>query len=320
MISIAAGILRDGGLVGMPTETVYGLAASARDASAIAAVFATKERPLFDPLIAHFTGAAGPMHALEQSALVDFAGFDRKGLEVLVSLATHGWPGPLTLVLPRTASVPDLATAGLPTVAVRMPDHPVAAALIAAAGPLVAPSANRFGRISPTRAEHVVAELGDRVALVLDGGACTVGLESTIVEVSGDGSLTLMRPGGTPVAAIEAWGGRPVTPWAGRVAAPGQLPSHYAPQTRVILYSGEVPAGLPPRVGILRMSPGVGSFAAETVLSATGDLTEIARNLFAGLRELDSTGCDVILAELPGSDAGLGHAIRDRLLLAAHRG
>lgn len=321
-IADAAAILRAGGLVGMPTETVYGLAGSARNATAIAAIFATKDRPLFDPLVAHLAG--DPLPALDASGLVDLSGFGPDAARILRALAEHAWPGPLTVVLPKTADVPDLATAGLPTVAVRFPDHPVAAALIRAAGPVVAPSANRFGRISPTRAEHVVAELGDRVPLVLDGGQCRVGVESTILGLTPDGSLQLLRPGGTAVRAIEAWTGRTVTAVqpGSRPLAPGMLPSHYAPRTPLVLLDapGRLPQALPARVGMLRMSPGRGRFAAEIVLSATGDMNEIARNLFAGMRALDDAGVDVILAEPPPTDEGLGHAIRDRLLRASWRG
>ncbi len=318
-IADATAILRAGGVVGMPTETVYGLAGSARDASAIAMIFSTKERPLFDPLVAHLEG--DPLPALDASGLVDLSDFDAEGIRVLRALATHAWPGPLTLVLPKTANVPDLATAGLPSVAVRFPDHPVAQALIRAAGPVVAPSANRFGRISPTRAEHVVAELGDRVGLVLDGGPCRVGVESTILALAPDGSLQLLRPGGTAVRSVVVWTGRVVTTAQadGRPLAPGMLPSHYAPRTRLILLDapGVLPDGLPDRVGLLRMSPGAGTVTAVVTLSADGDLAEMARNLFAGMRALDDAGVDVILVEPPPTDDGLGHAIRDRLLRAS---
>lgn len=320
-LALAADCLRAGGLVGLPTETVYGLAALASRDDAIARVFAAKERPLFDPLIAHLAWSRrDPLQQLADSGLVDLGGWGAAARERVARLAA-AWPGPLTLVLPRTDRVPDLATAGLPTVAVRAPSHPVAAALLARTGPLVAPSANRFGRISPTAAADVVAELGDRVDLVLDGGRCTVGVESSIVGVSPDGSLTLLRPGGLPREAIAAWAGGSVDlPARGATpSAPGSLPSHYAPRTplQVLGPDAPLPAG---RVGLLRMRPGPPRGAvAEQVLSETGDLSEIARGLFAALRALDALGLDQIVAEPSPSALGLGHAIADRLARAAHR-
>ena len=319
-IRAAAEHLRGGGLVGLPTETVYGLAASVWNTSAIAHIFASKDRPLFDPLIVHLAGNGDPLRSLYESHVVDLSLFQAVAHQTLAALSAHGWPGPLTLILPRSSGVPDLAAAGLPTIAVRIPDHPVAEALLRLTGPLVAPSANRFGRISPTRADDVADELGDRVSLILDGGPCKVGVESTILSVSPDGSLVLLRPGGTPVAQIEAWVRRTVAlpkPFD-KLVAPGQLPGHYAPRTPMMLLSN-APARLPARVGLLRMSPGEGSYTMEHVLSPTGELVEMARNLFAGLRALDDAGLDLILAEMPASDLGLGHAIRDRLTRAAHR-
>ncbi len=212
-IAEAAAILRGGGLVAFPTETVYGLGANALDARAVARIFAAKERPAFDPLIVHLAGAADvPTHALEADAL------DPR----LLRLAGRFWPGPLTLVVRKRAHIPGIVTAGLPTVGLRVPDHPVALALLAAAGvPIAAPSANPFGRLSPTRAAHVVAGLGSRVDLVLDGGPCRVGVESTVVLLA-DGRAILLRPGGLPLEAIEAEIGplgRPVADDDGRGGA-----------------------------------------------------------------------------------------------------
>jgi L-threonylcarbamoyladenylate synthase len=309
-VSAAAAILRAGGLVGMPTETVYGLAAKADDPAAIARVFAAKARPFLDPLIVHVL-------ALDP-ALVDLSAFGAQGRAALDRLIARGWPGPLTLVLPRTAAVPDLAASGLPTVAVRSPAHPVARALIAEAGPVVAPSANRFGRISPTTAAHVVAELGDRVDLVLDGGPCAVGVESTIVEVRPDGAVILLRPGGLPVEALG-----PLAPDAGPLRAPGGLASHYAPEHGVIV--GDF-ASLPAEgTGALAFSADRGAVARARgmapveVPSEGGDPLEIAAGLFAALRRLDASGCARIAVEAVPSHTGLWLAVGDRLSRAAAR-
>jgi L-threonylcarbamoyladenylate synthase len=324
-LALAAATLGRGELVGMPTETVYGLAGSAFDEAALAKIFAAKERPVFDPLIVHLpeaglatAGVVGPLAPAQA--------------RVAQALAERFWPGPLTLVLPRGERIPDLATSGLPTVAVRRPRHPVAEALLAAAGPLAAPSANRFGRISPTRAEDVAAELAGRgVAFVLDGGPCDVGLESTIVAVTADGGLVLLRPGGVPAAElgaglVPAAAGDPVT-------APGMLPSHYAPRKPLVLLEGPVaalagaPPGMPRRVGLLAFSsPGAGERLADmtgaSVVSETldgADLAAAARGFFAALRRLDASAAEVIYAEPCPTATGLGHAIADRLARAAHR-
>src|SRR5262245_21143241 len=209
-ISRAADALRRGELVGMPTETVYGLAANAFDASAVARIFAAKDRPSFDPLIVHVVRPAGPLErevlsGLEDEGIVEISRLPQLARERADVLLRRFWPGPLTLVLPRGRRIPDLVTSGLETVAIRMPAHPVAQALLkVAAIPLAAPSANRFGRISPTTAAHVVQELGDRIGIVIDGGSSTVGVESTVVAIGNDGTLSLLRPGGVAVEAIEA--------------------------------------------------------------------------------------------------------------------
>ena len=328
--------LRDGLVVAIPTETVYGLAADASNEDAVAMVFSVKSRPAFDPLIVHV--AEAPAREAVQG-VVDLTEFEDLALRKFRDLTSAFWPGPLTLVLPRDSSISDLITAGLPTVAVRMPDHPVAQALLQAfGGPLVAPSANRFGRISPTRAEHVMAELEGRVPSVLDGGPCRVGVESTIVALAPDGRARLLRPGGIPRAAIEACIGPLVDEARHAVEAPGQLTQHYAPQTRCRLLPSPIPevdAGAlraavqdAERIGVLRVlgpieeaeralrALGLAPTLART-LSASGSLTQAARNLFATLRAMDEAEVDVLLLEPCGTREGLGHAIDDRLQRAA---
>lgn len=304
---LAAEIIRDGGLVAFPTETVYGLGCDALNPEAVARVFEAKQRPSFDPLIVHI--------AIE--AALD-------GLVQAISLAEHRlmerfWPGPLTLVLRKRAQVPDLVTAGLPTVAIRMPAHPVAQALIREAGvPIAAPSANPFGYVSPTCAQHVLDGLGDRVDLILDGGPCPIGVESTIVSMGGAWP-ELLRPGSITLAEIQEVIGSIMQASAGlAVIAPGQLPRHYATRTPVTILAAQ---GARPilhgheRAGLLAMlTPGHVDerFCAIEVLSASGDLREAARNLFAALRRLDALGLDRLFAE-PCDEQGLGLAVMDRL-------
>ncbi len=308
----AVAALKQGHLVGLPTETVYGLAADAGNPDAVARVFAAKARPTFDPLIVHLPDNA-PFDALSDWVTDEGVAWARP--------LVHGlWPGPLTLVLPRRDHVLDLVTAGLDTVAVRVPRHPVAQQLLRAFGPLVAPSANRFGRISPTRPEHVDEELGEAVSVILDGGPCTVGVESTVVGMGQP--AVLYRPGGTPLADIEALVGplvAAVDPGS-RPRSPGQLASHYAPATPVVL----APVALDPDddvqgAAVLRFQSvePVRGASAQRVLSPHGDLAQAARELFAALRALDAVGAPRILAELCPSEQGLGHAINDRLRRAA---
>lgn len=298
-IAEAAGRLLGGGLVAFPTETVYGLGADATNGEAVAAIFTAKQRPRFNPLICHVLG-------LEQAeALAEVGACARK-------LAAGFWPGPLTLVLPRRSSSPVslLATAGLDSIAIRAPDHPVARALIEAAGvPVAAPSANRSGALSPTTAAHVAASLGDHAAMILDGGACRVGLESTIVALLGP-VPTLLRPGGVPVEAIEAITGPLAAPGEGPVQAPGMLSRHYAPDRPVRLDAREKRAG----EALLGFGPGMDD--ADLNLSAGGDLAEAAANVFAMLRALDRPDVAAI-AVAPVPESGLGLAINDRLRRAA---
>jgi L-threonylcarbamoyladenylate synthase len=307
----AAAVLRRGGLVAFPTETVYGLGADAFNPRAVARVFEVKARPSFDPLIVHLADAA-------ELPRVSVAEDER----VLV-LAGRFWPGPLTLVLPRRPELPDLVTSGLDTVGVRVPAHPAARALIAAAGtPVAAPSANPFGYVSPTTAAHVAELLGSAVDLVLDGGPCRVGVESTILSLAEEPPV-ILRPGGTPREALEEALGRALETagTAERPLAPGQLAKHYATRTPLRILPG--PAGAAPpaprRVGLLawRAAGGEG-WAAVEVLAPDGSKETAAASLFAALRRLDASGLDLILAE-PCDEIGLGHAIMDRLRRAAAR-
>ncbi|HTV46151.1 MAG TPA: L-threonylcarbamoyladenylate synthase [Stellaceae bacterium] len=326
-IARAAELLRAGGLVAIPTETVYGLGADATDERAVAAIFAAKGRPRFNPLIVHVAGLA------EAAAI---AGFDSRARD----LAARFWPGPLTLVLPRRrhSGVSLLASAGLDTVAVRVPAHPVAQAVLEAAGrPIAAPSANRSGRISPTEAAHVAAELGDRVALILDGGTCPVGVESTVLDLSGTPPI-LLRPGGVVLEQLSALVGPITTATAGLATAglatagldtagldtaglatagplrsPGLLASHYAPGLPLRLDAHEVQPG-EALLAFGRDAPPGGS--AMLWLSRSGDLAEAAANLFTMLRRLDRPDFTGI-AVMPIPDHGLGRAINDRLRRAA---
>lgn len=299
----AGRLLRAGRLVAFPTETVYGLGADATDGRAVAAIYAAKGRPSFNPLIAH---VATPEAAL---ALGRFNADAR-------ALARAFWPGPLTLVVPVASgeAIADLARAGLDTVGLRVPSHPVAMALLAATGrPVAAPSANLSGHVSPTTAAHVLADLDGRIDAVMDGGATAVGVESTIVACL-DGPPVLLRPGGVPRDAVEAVIGRPLASATGEATiAPGMLASHYAPKAAIRLDA----TGIEPGEALLAFGPGAPSGAADVLnLSPTGDLAEAAANLFGHLRRLDASGARRI-AVMPIPAQGLGEAIRDRLARAA---
>jgi L-threonylcarbamoyladenylate synthase len=306
-IAHAATLLRAGRLVAFPTETVYGLGGDATDGAAVAAIFAAKGRPSFNPLIVHVPDldAAGRLGHLPSLAL---------------RLAKAYWPGPLTLVVPRRPGCPVslLATAGLDTLALRVPAHPVARRLLAECGrPLAAPSANPSGRLSPTRAEDVAGAFdAAAVPLVLDGGPCAVGLESTVVAVAG-GRATLLRPGGLARAAIEEVTG-PLAEAGddhGAPASPGRLASHYAPRLPLRLDARDVAAD----EALLAFGTDVPAGAHATLnLSPAGDLAEAAANLFAMLRVLDGSGARAIAA-MPVPSHGLGEAINDRLARAAVR-
>jgi len=293
----AAQILRTGGLVAFPTETVYGLGADATNDRAVARIFEAKDRPRFNPLIVHVDSAETARRFVEWPHAAD-------------RLAGAFWPGPLTLVLPLKpgTGLSPLVTAELPSLAVRVPDHPVARELLGRfGGPVAAPSANPSGRISPTTAEHVRAGLSGRIEAILDGGSCGVGVESTIVGLTG--APTLLRPGGLPAEAIEQALGQPLNAYApgGALTAPGQMTAHYAPGVPVRLNADTRREG--------EVLLGFGPVECDLNLSASGDLTEAAANLFAHLHALNETGAPIAVSPVP--ETGLGRAINDRLRRAA---
>ncbi len=321
-IAEAAQIIRAGGLVAFPTETVYGLGANALDLNAVGKIFTAKGRPAADPLIVHLSG-------LDQiTRLV------RSVSPAAQTLAETFWPGPLTLILPKLPEVPDLVTSDLDTVAVRVPDHPVALALIQAAGlPIAAPSANRFGHTSPTTAQHVFHDLDGRIDLILDGGATSIGVESTVLDVSSN-PPRILRPGGVTREMLESVIG-PVTVLGQRkkpekgLPSPGLLEKHYAPRAEMLLFSGDnarktlaayltehSAAGR--KVGILAADEEAGELekTGAVVYRLGPDLNSIARHIYAGMRWLDRQGVDLILCRDFGEN-GLGLAIRDRLTRAA---
>ena len=303
-IKRAAEALARGEIVAFPTETVYGLGANALDASAIAKVFAAKDRPRFNPLIVHVLG----VDEAETYAFVN---------DTARKLIRAFWPGPLSLVLPRKrgCAIGDLVSAGLDTIALRAPNHPVARALLEAAKlPIAAPSANRSGRISPTTAAHVEAELGRLPAMILDGGSCSLGLESTVLGIDGD-DVTRLRLGALPREEIETVLGRKIERRGSgsHVTSPGQLAVHYAPATPLRLEARSARKG----EALLAFGPRAPDFAGPTVnLSPRGDLVEAAANFFAALRTLDEAGVETI-AVMPIPTQGLGEAINDRLRRAA---
>jgi L-threonylcarbamoyladenylate synthase len=302
---LAARLLRQGELVAIPTETVYGLAANACDADAVLKIFQAKDRPSFDPLIVH----------VRDRAQVDEVAVVPPEAEELMK---RFWPGPLTLVIPKKPSIPDIVTSGLDTVGVRMPAHPMALELLRSLDvPLAAPSANPFGYVSPTNAQHVADQLGDRILYILDGGPCVVGVESTIIGWE-NGQCVLYRAGGIPVEAIEAVIGQ-VGSAQVRVlpVAPGMIESHYAPRKPLMV--GNVSALLREHAGkrcaVISFTAHYDAWRCEA-LSPAGDPGEAARNLFAVIRNLDAGDADVMLAEVFPQE-GLGRAINDRLRRAA---
>lgn len=304
-ITEAAALLRAGQLVAFPTETVYGLGADATNGRAVASVFAAKGRPSFNPLIVHVVDIE------TAKALAVFPPAARR-------LAEAFWPGPLTLVLEKRAASPlsELVSAGLDTVALRMPDHPVARALLAATGrPLAAPSANRSGHVSATTAQHVAGDLGDRVAMILDAGPTAHGIESTVLDATGD-TIAMLRPGAVPADVIEAVLGQTIARALTNEAkpiSPGQLESHYAPRARVRLNAAAASNG----EALLAFGPNGPASGGNVInLSPSGDLIEAAASLFAALRVLDRPDVATI-AVMPIPDHGLGEAINDRLRRAA---
>jgi len=332
----AAQILREGGLVAFPTETVYGLGADAFNAGAVAKIFEVKNRPHFDPLIIHIAA----LETLEKVA--DFSVLSKETRQKLFFLAENLWPGPLSIVLPKNKKIPGIATAGLETAAIRFPDHEAARELISlSTGAVAAPSANQFGSLSPTRAEHVRDKLGNKVDMILDGGPTRIGLESTVIDITtdidksrhGEGSgVKILRPGGTPKEAIEKLigaveDGSPVMDASKGLVSPGQLKSHYAPNTLLVAFNMEdiekiayekesayiffdgstrdawISAQKSPKSAVIR------------VLSETGQVLEAASHFFETLHELDNGKILRIFVQL-APQGGLGNAINDRIIHA----
>lgn len=312
LIHQAAEIIKRGGIVAFPTETVYGLGADAFNSLAIARIFDVKGRPYFDPLIVHVAN-----HADLEKLVIKIPSHAKKLME-------RFWPGPLTVVLLKREDVPDIVTSGLPTIAVRMPKHPMTLSLIELAGsPIVGPSANPFGYVSPTTASHVRDQLGDQVDFILDGGSCEVGVESTIVSFV-EGEPRLLRPGGVPLEEVESVIG---TVAIGSInkekpAAPGMLPRHYAPRTPILIDWSEENLNTyrDKKVGLLAFQKprNVLKFSHVEVLSKKGDLREAAANLFSAIHRLDALNLDLILAEVV-PEVGLGRAIMDRLRRASDK-
>jgi len=300
-VSTIVEALATGEPVALPTETVYGLAADALSPNACAKIFEAKNRPLSDPLIVHIPS-------------IDWLPRLTSPTPTALQLAEKYWPGPLTMVLPRQPIVPDIVTAGQDTVAVRMSAHPLFQEVATAFGkPLAAPSANRFGRISPTSAAHVLAELDGRIPFILDGGPCAHGIESTIVHVSEEG-LRILREG--PITREDLRAFAPLLDDSIAVSAPGGLKSHYAPRTPLVLEKNPAPRSK--KTGLLAFSAPREGFAQTEILSATSDLREAAANLYGAMRRLDEAGLDLIVAEeIP--ESGIGAAIMERLRKAAAR-
>lgn len=307
-ISQAKKLLSSGELVAIPTETVYGLAANALDTAAVTQIFVVKERPTFDPLIVHVA-------SIEQAR--KFAScFPEKAMK----LANHFWPGPLTLVLPKQSIIPDIVTSGLSTVGIRCPDHDLTLQLLADLPfPLAAPSANPFGYVSPTTAEHVNSQLGHKIKYILDGGPCQIGLESTIVGFENENTIIYRRGGISDEEISKVIGAVSYRLASSNPVAPGQLDSHYAPNKK--FYLGDInklkKKFTGKKVGVLRfMGNSDSSDSYQLTLSPSGNMEEAARNLFAALRQFDQMEIEVILAETV-PDLGIGKAINDRLRRAA---
>jgi L-threonylcarbamoyladenylate synthase len=323
-IEAAAALLRAGELVAFPTETVYGLGANATDEQAVRAIFAAKGRPANNPLIVHVASFEALLECTDLEGRAD-AQRIREALERL----RPEWPGPLSVVVPRAAHIAPAVSAGGPSVALRIPRHPLALALLeACALPLAAPSANPSNYISPTTAQHVRESLGDAVAYVLDGGPCAVGIESTVLSLLEDEPV-ILRPGAVTAEQLGARLGRPVrvapapnAPAGTPMLSPGQLARHYAPRTRVVLLDRLAEAApLPARIGAILFEhhrPLPFAPAMQRVLGETGDLEQVAAGLFAALRALDAAGLDLIVVDTC-EPVGIGAAIMDRLLRAAHQ-
>lgn len=359
-IGLLGAALTRGELVAMPTETVYGLAADCKNAAAVAQIFSAKARPSFDPLIVHVAFDVGHKPLLSDlgesgQKCIDLGQLSETLQEKIQTLIDRFWPGPLTLILPKHSSIPDLVTSGLGSVGIRMPSHPAAQALIRASGSaLAAPSANRFGRISPTTAEAVFEELGDRIPWILDGGPCAVGIESTVLGFDKTGSPWILRQGGVPQAALaealgESLNRDPSQPEAqiqtlspgGPLPGPGLLDSHYAPRknlfllknsldelTQASLAERDFPLFPPQPVGVLALQGKAEELKTRLealldrpvileVLSPSGSLNQMAQNLFSALRRLDNSPAAFLISERCLATEGLGYGISDRLLKAS---
>jgi L-threonylcarbamoyladenylate synthase len=305
-VAKAAKIIKEGGLVAFPTETVYGLGADALNPQACAAIFEAKKRPFFDPLIVHIS---------DFSQLVPLV---KNPSEVELILAHAFWPGPLTIIFRKMDIIPDIVSSGLDTVAVRMPSHLVALELIRRSGtPIAAPSANPFGYLSPTTAEHVDSQLGSAVGMILDGGPCDVGVESTIIRVE-ENRVILLRPGGIPAEQIERLTSLRIAVQDNtkKVESPGQMPWHYAPSSKLVIIPEGAPVPETAGNALCAFRTKREGFSAVEVLSPSGDLREAAARLFSALRDLDASGANIIYAEeVP--ENGLGRAIMNRLKKAA---
>ncbi len=307
-ISKAKEILESGELVAIPTETVYGLAGNAFNETALTKIFVTKNRPKFDPLIAHIDS---------ESKLNELT---NKISPLSRILTQNFWPGPLTILFEKNPEVPDLLTSGLDTVAVRKPSHPMTLELISQLDfPLAAPSANPFGYVSPTTAQHVQDQLGEKITYILDGGPCEVGLESTIVQA--DEKITVHRIGGIPAEQLEKYGTVQMKESTDNPTAPGQLSSHYSPGVRLIQGDVELLRTQFPNqnIGIISFSRNYSNVKQLRILSPKADLSEAARNLFRVMREMDQQDIDIVLAEI-FPEHGLGLAINDRLKRASIKG
>jgi len=348
-IELAARAIRGGELVGMPTETVYGLAGNAFDVDAVTKIFTVKERPSFDPLIVHVADNMKSVEALHAAGIIDIKLLSNDELALTNSLIKEFWPGPLTIILPKGPKIPDLVTSGLSSVGIRMPAHPLAQKLLKICGmPLAAPSANRFGRISPTTSAHVDHELGDRIPFILEGGPCAVGVESTVITIGTNNNsphqnksqIWLIRPGKISSSELQPFTLNPVelAKTEHEKASPGMLLSHYAPQRKMIclesnqfddLIAKQTAKSKSLRIGLLvpagdgsrelKILSDKGLQAHHTILlSPSRSDQEAARNLFAGLRALDNGDIDLIITGIPPTFGGLWLAISDRLKRACH--
>ncbi len=340
-LSLAAAALRSGQVVALPTETVYGLAADATSDAACAQIFAAKGRPTFNPLVVHIASVTSDLLALDAAGWIRRQDMSSAAQEVAQTLCQHFWPGPLTMIFPRGSALSPMVAGNLSTVALRMPSHPVFQQVLARFGrPLAAPSANRFCRISPTTAQHVLNELAGEIPLVIDGGPCHVGLESSIVKIMPDGSPMLLRAGGIPFEDIQACVGRVCYEATAdsAIEGPGMLREHYAPEKPLLLISDleelrlqlEVLKLQPQSIALLTLEGQSFGFSPVLVsghplvishqpLSASGSAEEVARGLYAALRQADAGSAQVIVVVRPKNSSGLWLAIHDRIRRASAR-